>query len=158
MIAGGTRLTGTIVGRLAGQARQTASAAKAGRVVNDGGEPGVLDLTPLRDLLSELVAELRQLRLRDRTARAMILTGTLTGSTLGYTISIGRSDTRVAPSPGLTSPQLPCRKHGWRSSLACIFARTRPGQSGLASVSVKQTACAEKLYQSKLRFGFSRWK
>ena len=70
-IAGGTRLTDTIVGRLAGQVRQTASAAKARRVVNDGGEPGVLDLTPLLDLLSELVAELRQLRLRDRTARAL---------------------------------------------------------------------------------------
>jgi hypothetical protein len=69
--AGGTRITGAIAGGLAGQVRQTAGAAKARRVVKDGGEPGVLDLTPLRDLLSELVAELRQLRLRDRTARAL---------------------------------------------------------------------------------------
>ena len=71
MGADGTRLTDAIVGHLANQARRTASAAKAGRVVNADGEPGVLDLTPLRDLLSELVEELRQLRLRDRIARAL---------------------------------------------------------------------------------------
>jgi hypothetical protein len=54
-LADGTRLTDTIVGHLTDQARRTANAAKAGRVVNAGGEPGVLDLTPLRELLSELV-------------------------------------------------------------------------------------------------------
>lgn len=70
-IAGTTRLVGTIVGRLADQARQTASAAKARRVGNGGGEPGVLDLTPLQDLFSDLVADLRKLRLRDRIARAL---------------------------------------------------------------------------------------
>jgi hypothetical protein len=53
------------------QARRTASAAKAGRVVNAGGEPGVLDLTPLRELLSELVEELQKVRLRDRVASAL---------------------------------------------------------------------------------------
>ena len=52
--------TETIVGHLADQARRTANAAKAGRVVNSDGEPGVLDLTPLRELLSELVEELQQ--------------------------------------------------------------------------------------------------
>jgi hypothetical protein len=35
------------------------------------GEPGVLDLTPLRELLSELVEELQRLRLRDRIASAL---------------------------------------------------------------------------------------
>jgi hypothetical protein len=70
-LAGGTRLTGTIVGHLTDQARRTANAAKAGRVVNADGEPGVLDVTPLRELLSELVEELQQLRLRDRIARAL---------------------------------------------------------------------------------------
>jgi hypothetical protein len=40
-------------------------------VVNAGGEPGVLDLTPLRELLSELVDELQKVRLRDRVASAL---------------------------------------------------------------------------------------
>ena len=66
-----TRLTSTVVGHLSDQARRTANAAKAGRVVNAGGEPGVLDLTPLRELLSELVEELQKVRLRDRVANAL---------------------------------------------------------------------------------------
>jgi hypothetical protein len=66
-----TRITSTVVGHLSDQARRTASAAKARRMVNGDGEPGVLDLTPLRELLSELVAELGRLRLRDRVARAL---------------------------------------------------------------------------------------
>ena len=70
-LANGTRLTDTIVGHISDQARRTANAAKAGRVVNSDGEPGVLDLTPLRELLSELVEELQQLRLRDRIASAL---------------------------------------------------------------------------------------
>jgi hypothetical protein len=68
---GTTRLAGTIVGHVTDQARRTASAAKAGRVVNSDGEPGVLDLTPLRELLAELVGELQQVRLRDRIASAL---------------------------------------------------------------------------------------
>ena len=70
-LADGTRLTDTIVGHITDQARRTANAAKAGRVVNAGGEPGVLDLTPLRELLSDLVEELQKMRLRDRIARAL---------------------------------------------------------------------------------------
>ena len=70
-LADGPRLTGTIAGHLANQARRTATAARAGRVVNAGGEPGVLDLTPMRELLSELADELEKLRLRDRIARAL---------------------------------------------------------------------------------------
>jgi hypothetical protein len=70
-LADGTRLTDTIVGHMTDQARRTASAARAGRVVNAGGEPGMLDLTPLRDLLSELVEELQKVRLRDRVASAL---------------------------------------------------------------------------------------
>jgi hypothetical protein len=67
----GRRLAGTAVGRIADQARQTTDAAKAGRVVNTDGEPGMLDLTPLRDLLAEFVDELSKLRLRDRLAAAL---------------------------------------------------------------------------------------
>jgi hypothetical protein len=70
-LADGTRLADTIVGRLTAQARLTATAAKARRVVNSGGEPGVLDVTPLRELLHELVGELGRLRPRDRMARAL---------------------------------------------------------------------------------------
>ena len=70
-LAGGTRLAATIVGHLTDHVRQAASAAKARRMVNDGSEPGALDLTPLRELLSGLAAELGKLRPRDRIARAL---------------------------------------------------------------------------------------
>ena len=43
----GARLAGTVASRVADQARLTAGAAKARRVVNTDGEPGVLDVTPL---------------------------------------------------------------------------------------------------------------
>ena len=68
---GTTRLAGTIVGHVTDQARRTAKAARAGRVTNAGGEPGVLDLTPLRELLPELTEELRKVRPRERIARAL---------------------------------------------------------------------------------------
>ena len=67
----GRRLAGTAVGRIADQARQTTDAAKAGRVVNSNGEPGMLDLTPLRELFAEFMDELSRLRLRDRVAAAL---------------------------------------------------------------------------------------
>ena len=67
----GTRITGTIVSHITDQARRTTEAAKARRVTNADGEPGVLDLTPLRELLAELVEELGKLRLRDRVANAL---------------------------------------------------------------------------------------
>jgi hypothetical protein len=68
----GARITGTIVSHISDQARRTTEAAKARRVVNaDDGEPGVLDLTPLRELLAELMDELSKLRLRDRVANAL---------------------------------------------------------------------------------------
>jgi hypothetical protein len=67
----GTRITGTIVSHISDQARRTTEAAKARRVVNADGEPGVLDLTPLRELLAELMEELSRLRLRDRIANAL---------------------------------------------------------------------------------------
>jgi hypothetical protein len=70
-LADGTRLTETIKGRLTDQARRTASAAKARRVKNSDTEPGVLDLTPLRELLTELMEELEKLKLRDRVAQAL---------------------------------------------------------------------------------------
>lgn len=67
----GARITGTIVSHFSDQARRTTEAAKARRVVNTDGEPGVLDLTPLRELLAELMDELSKLRLRDRVANAL---------------------------------------------------------------------------------------
>jgi hypothetical protein len=70
-LADATRLTETIVGHLTEQARSTANAAKAGRLMTDESEPGVLDLTPLRELVAELVQELKRLRPRDRIAWAL---------------------------------------------------------------------------------------
>jgi hypothetical protein len=67
----GTRLTDIVAGRIADQARRTARAARAGRVANADGEPGVLDLTPLRELVPELAEELRRVRPRERIARAL---------------------------------------------------------------------------------------
>jgi hypothetical protein len=60
-----------VVGHIADQARRTAKAARAGRVANVGGEPGVLDLTPLRELFPELAEGLRKVRPRERMARAL---------------------------------------------------------------------------------------
>jgi hypothetical protein len=67
----GTRLSGLVAGRLADQARRTAQAARARRVASTSGEPGVLDLTPLRELVSELTEELQKVRPRERIARAL---------------------------------------------------------------------------------------
>lgn len=69
----GSRLAETIFGHLADQTRRTVAAAKAGRVVSAGGEPGVLDVTPLRELLYELVEELGKLRPRQRVAQVLRL-------------------------------------------------------------------------------------
>ena len=69
--AEGTRLTGLVAGRLADQARRTAQAARAGRMASTGGEPGVLDLTPLRELAAELTQELQKVSPRERIARAL---------------------------------------------------------------------------------------
>jgi hypothetical protein len=65
------RLTDKVVSRLTDQARQTSQAARARRVASTDGEPGVLDMTPLRDLLAELVEEMRKVRARERLARAL---------------------------------------------------------------------------------------
>jgi hypothetical protein len=70
-LADATRLTGTIVGHLTEQARSTANAAKAGRLTNGEDEPGVLDVTHLRELLAELAQELQKLRTRERIASAL---------------------------------------------------------------------------------------
>ena len=70
-LAEGTRLRGLVAGRLADQARRTAQAARARRVASTGGEPGVLDLTPLRELVSELTEELQKVTPRERIARAL---------------------------------------------------------------------------------------
>ena len=70
-LARGTRLSDLVAGRLTDQARQTRQAARARRVSNTGGEPGVLDVTPLRELASELAGELRTMRARERIARAL---------------------------------------------------------------------------------------
>jgi hypothetical protein len=66
-----TRLSGLVASRLADQARRTAQAARARRMANTGGEPGVLDLTPLRGLVSDLAEELRKVGPRERIARAL---------------------------------------------------------------------------------------
>ena len=65
------RLTDKVVSRLTDQARQTSQAARARRVASTDGEPGVLDLTPLRDLLAELVEDMRKVRARERIAHAL---------------------------------------------------------------------------------------
>ena len=66
-----TRLSDIVTGHLADQARLTAQGAKARRVRSSDGEPGVADLTPLRELLADLVEEMRKVRPRERVARAL---------------------------------------------------------------------------------------
>jgi|ERR671937_1471469 hypothetical protein len=65
------RLSDIVVGHLADQARRTAQGARARRVTSAPGQPGMADLTPLRELFSDLVKEARKVRPRERTARAL---------------------------------------------------------------------------------------
>jgi hypothetical protein len=69
--AEGRRLSGLVAGRLADQVRRTTQAARARRVASTGGEPGVLDMTPLRELVSELTEELQKASPRERIARVL---------------------------------------------------------------------------------------
>jgi len=66
-----TRLSDIVVGHLTDQARLTAQGAKARRVASTDDQPGMADLTPLRELLSDLVEEMRRVRLRERIARKL---------------------------------------------------------------------------------------
>jgi len=70
-LAKASRLSDRVTGHLADQARVTAQGAKARRVKSTDGQPGVADLTPLRELLSELVEEARNVRARERIGRAL---------------------------------------------------------------------------------------
>jgi hypothetical protein len=70
-LTGGTRLSDRVVGRLTDQARRTAQGAKARRVASVGDQPGMADLTPLRELFADLVEEARKVRARERIARAL---------------------------------------------------------------------------------------
>ena len=65
------RLSDMVVGHLSDQARRTADAARARRLASTDGQPGVADLTPLRELLSDLVEEVRKINPRGRIARAL---------------------------------------------------------------------------------------
>jgi hypothetical protein len=65
------RLSDRVVSRLSDQARLTAQGAKARRVTTADGQPGMADLTPLRELLNELMEEARSVRPRERIARAL---------------------------------------------------------------------------------------
>ena len=70
-LAKATRLGDMVTGHLADQARRTAEGARARRVTSTDGQPGMADLTPLRDLLSDLVEEARKVKPRERIARAL---------------------------------------------------------------------------------------
>jgi len=65
------RLSDIVVGHLSDQARRTAEGARARRVTSAHGQPGMTDLTPLRELFSDLMEEARKVRPRERTARAL---------------------------------------------------------------------------------------
>ena len=70
-LAKATRLSDRVTSHLADQARVTTQGAKARRVKSTEGQPGVADLTPLRELLAELIEEVRRVRPRERTAHAL---------------------------------------------------------------------------------------
>ena len=65
------RLGDMVVSRLSDQARLTAQGAKARRISSAGGQPGMADMTPLRELFSDLVEEARRVRPRERIGRAL---------------------------------------------------------------------------------------
>ena len=66
-----TQVTRIVATRLADQARRTSEGVKARRLTSTDSQPGVTDLTPLRELLAELVEEARKLRTRERIAQAL---------------------------------------------------------------------------------------
>ena len=70
-LARSARLSDRVVSHLSDQARLTAEGAKARRVTSTDGQPGMADLTPLRELFAELVEEARKVRPRERIARAL---------------------------------------------------------------------------------------
>ena len=70
-LAKSTRLSDMVAGRLADQARRTAQGARARRVTSTDGQPGMADLTPLRELLTDLVEEIRKVRARERIGYAL---------------------------------------------------------------------------------------
>jgi hypothetical protein len=70
-LAKAARLSDMVTGHLADQARRTAQGARARRVTSTDGQPGMADLTPLRELFSDLVEEARKVRPRERIARAL---------------------------------------------------------------------------------------
>jgi hypothetical protein len=70
-LATARRLSDIVAGRLTDQARRTAEAARARRVTSAHGQPGMTDLTPLRELLADLIKEARKVRPRERTAHAL---------------------------------------------------------------------------------------
>jgi hypothetical protein len=72
-LARATRLSDIVAGHLAEQARRTAQGAKARRIASTDDQPGMADLTPLRELLSDLMEEGRKARLRERIGRALRL-------------------------------------------------------------------------------------
>ena len=65
------KLGDRVAGHLAEQARLTAQGYKARRVTTNGDQPGMADLTPLRELVAELMEEARKMRLRGRVGRAL---------------------------------------------------------------------------------------
>jgi hypothetical protein len=67
----GTKLSDRVAGHLADQARLTSQGYKARRMTTDGDQPGMADLTPLRELFAELMEEARKVRLRERVGRAL---------------------------------------------------------------------------------------
>jgi len=70
-LAGETHLSDIVVSHLTDQVRRTTQAAKARRVTKTDGEPGMTDLTPLRELVTELMEELRKVKPRERVARML---------------------------------------------------------------------------------------
>lgn len=69
--ASARRMSDIVAGHLADQARRTAEGARARRVTSAHGQPGMTDLTPLRELFSDLMKEARKVRPRERTAHAL---------------------------------------------------------------------------------------
>jgi hypothetical protein len=70
-LAKAARLSDRVAAHLTDQARLTTQGAKARRMTSTDGQPAVADLTPLRELFAELVEEARNVRPRERIARAL---------------------------------------------------------------------------------------
>ena len=129
-VADGTRLSGRAACCLADEARCTAQAARAGRVANTWRRAGeALDLTPLRELVSELTEELQEGQgPRERIARGLRQAALIIDPPAPARARKTRPALRPgsSPVPGPASSSQPASQRNSFAGVLCATTRPRP--------------------------------